>query len=81
MPLCVFHSNWGGNELVDEVVMSSDISIEGNLIVVNFTMEYNGKNDHPRMSQETPAIFLHRDLSVLTLYDRKYAFKWDTKLK
>jgi hypothetical protein len=73
--------NWGGQGLVDEVVMSSDISLEDDLIVVNFTMTYNGKTDHPRMSQETPAIFLHRDLSVLTLYNNKYAFKWDDDLE
>jgi hypothetical protein len=67
--------NWGGQGVVPQVLLSTDVTLQDNLIVVNYTMRYTGRDRHPMMTQEVPAIFTVRNLSVLAFYDGLEPFK------
>jgi hypothetical protein len=60
---------------VTEVLLSQEISLLDNVIMINFTMAYNGTDKHPPMTQEVPAVFLNRDFSVLAYYGGTRPFK------
>jgi hypothetical protein len=61
--------NWGGQELLEDVVMGSNYSFEGSTLVIDYSMEYRGRHPQPRRMQELPAFFVDRRLSVLALYE------------
>eukprot|EP00878_Enallax_costatus_P029819 GHUV01032377.1.p1 GENE.GHUV01032377.1~~GHUV01032377.1.p1 ORF type:complete len:265 (+),score=48.86 GHUV01032377.1:261-1055(+) len=61
--------NWAGQELLENVVMKADITVEGKHAHVRFTMTYMGTDMHEVRIQELPAVFLTRRLSELVFYD------------
>eukprot|EP00775_Hariotina_reticulata_P005646 gene5646-5885_t len=60
--------NWGGQQLVEDAVMTSSVSLDNNLVKVTFNMRYTGSATHPAHHQELPAVFVSRRLNVLALY-------------
>jgi hypothetical protein len=60
--------NWGNQELIEDVLLTSDYSLRPDALAVNFTMRYTGDTDHPLREQELPAVFADRRLSVLASY-------------
>lgn len=61
--------NWAGQQLLEDVVMRSDINVAGDHIHVRFGFRHDGSTAHPVRIQELPAIFVSRRLSQLTFYD------------
>jgi hypothetical protein len=55
--------------------MTTDVGLRDNLVVINYTMRYTGRDRHPMMTQEVPAVFTVRNLSVLAFYDGTEPFK------
>ncbi len=63
--------NWGGGELLTNVVMEEWISLTGKLAKVRFKFNYSGKENHQEIHHEIPAFFTEPDLSTLVIYDGK----------
>jgi hypothetical protein len=63
--------NWGGQELLQDVVMEStiDVSATHQIALVRFKLIYNGSVAHPVRVQEMPAVFAARGLGVLATYE------------
>lgn len=61
--------NWGGQELLDDVTMTSDYFLVPGALVVDYSMRYGGARAQPLQSQEIPAFFADRRLGVLVLYE------------
>eukprot|EP00879_Flechtneria_rotunda_P021643 GHRR01022812.1.p1 GENE.GHRR01022812.1~~GHRR01022812.1.p1 ORF type:complete len:360 (+),score=95.99 GHRR01022812.1:1339-2418(+) len=60
--------NWGSQQLLDDVIMSTQTELLENVVKVRFTMQYTGAATHPARHQEVPAIFVNRRLNVLAVY-------------
>lgn len=60
--------NWAGGEAVDECRMEEWISLEGEVARVKFRFSYQGKESHPEMHQELPAVFVDHALADLVYY-------------
>ncbi|WIA32510.1 hypothetical protein OEZ86_003326 [Tetradesmus obliquus] len=60
--------NWGKQDLIKSVLLTSDITLKDNYGILKFAMKYTGKVTHPYMTQEVPALFVHRRFSVLAYY-------------
>ena len=72
------YRNWGSQRVVSEMLLSQDISLLNNVIMINFTMAYNGTDRHPVMTQEVPAVFVNRDFDTLVTYSGTKPFKRDS---
>ena len=64
--------NWGGGELLTNVVMEEKISLDGQVARVHFKMTYNGTNTHELRHQEVPAVFVEPDLATLVHFDGEH---------
>jgi hypothetical protein len=60
--------NWGGQNLLDDVVMTTQTRLLPNMVKVRQTMRYTGNAGHPERHQEVPAVFVDRRLNALALY-------------
>ncbi|KAF6259300.1 hypothetical protein COO60DRAFT_1024205 [Scenedesmus sp. NREL 46B-D3] len=61
--------NWGGQNLLDDVVMTTQTLLLPNMVKVRQTMRYTGDAAHPERHQEVPAVFVDRRLNALALYN------------
>eukprot|EP00877_Chromochloris_zofingiensis_P012272 jgi/Chrzof1/7299/Cz02g18100.t1 len=61
--------NWGGQELISDVIMGSQITLQQDVVKVRFSMYYNGSVPHPYRVHEVPAVFANRQLGVLAVYN------------
>lgn len=61
--------NWAGQQLLEDVVMRSDINIASDHIHIRFGFQYSGSTAHPVRIQELPAVFVSRRLGQLVFYD------------
>ncbi len=61
--------NWAACSDVPEVVMETDVTLDGNIVHVHFRMTYDGKTHHAPADQEVPALFVEPELDTLVLYD------------
>lgn len=59
--------NWGGQQLLHEVVMKSIITLNAYHVHIQYSVVYNGE-DQPVYNQELPAAFFHRKYSQLVYY-------------
>eukprot|EP00879_Flechtneria_rotunda_P002025 GHRR01002203.1.p1 GENE.GHRR01002203.1~~GHRR01002203.1.p1 ORF type:complete len:408 (+),score=103.77 GHRR01002203.1:868-2091(+) len=60
--------NWGGQELLPDVVMTTKVQLLGDVVKVHFSMNYYGNITHMLRHQEVPAVFLTRQLDKLAMY-------------
>lgn len=60
--------NWGGQGLLDDVVMTTQSRLLPNMVKVRQTMRYTGNAGHPERHQEVPAVFVDRRLNALAIY-------------
>lgn len=60
--------NWGGEQIMDDVLMESNIQMYDNYVHIQFKMTYTGKINHPPKHQELPAVFVDRTLPYLNWY-------------
>ena len=60
--------NWAGGQLLSDCEMSQHIRLEGNLAIARMGFRYSGKERHPEMHHEVPAVFLEPHLSTLVHY-------------
>jgi hypothetical protein len=65
--------DWGGTGTTP-CVMEEWITLMGDLAVLRFRFEYNGTWDNASRHQEVPALFLLRNLEVLTSYEGNAPF-------
>eukprot|EP00775_Hariotina_reticulata_P008538 gene8538-8720_t len=61
--------NWGGQQLLQDVVMTTKVTMLDKIIKVHNVMQYTGADEHPARHQELPAIFVDRKLNVLATYN------------
>ncbi len=61
--------NWGGGELLTNVVMEEKIRLDGSVARVHFKMTYTGTNTHELRHQEVPAVFVEPELATLVHFD------------
>ncbi|KAI8470613.1 MAG: hypothetical protein J3K34DRAFT_419758 [Monoraphidium minutum] len=61
--------NWGGQQLLEDVIMTSDYRMAADHLAAAYSMAYNGASPQPLRTQETPAFFADRRLSVLAFYE------------
>jgi hypothetical protein len=60
--------NWGNQELLEDVFLSSDYKLLPDALQIDFSIRYVGAHGHARRIQEVPAFFADRRLGVLALY-------------
>lgn len=61
--------NWGGEELLKDVLMESQINMYDDYVHIKFSMTYTGKVKHKDAKhQELPAVFIDRSLPYLNWY-------------
>jgi hypothetical protein len=83
MTSCCIPRNWGGEQLLSNVQMNTSIELLNDYIHIRFTMRYTGsvhytkKTVNPQRHQEVPAMFVHRTLSKLHLYEGNKAWTKD----
>lgn len=65
---CCMLARRGGQELLDDVVMTTEVTVMDHVVRVRCTMEYHGTAPHPPRHQELPAIFVDRRLGVMATY-------------
>jgi hypothetical protein len=61
--------NWAGQQLCEDVIMSSKVTLEGDKAHIAFSLKYTGAAENPVRIQELPAVFFNRNLSQLWFYD------------
>lgn len=61
-------------------MLASDITMADGYIAARFTMKYSGSTTHPYMTQEVPAVFVNRGLSVLAYYAGSRPWKGDANI-
>lgn len=61
--------NWAGCTDLPEVTMEQWIELDGPIAHVRYRMTYAGKAEHPKTTQEIPAVFVEPELDTLVLYD------------
>lgn len=61
--------NWAGCTDLPEVTMEQWIELDGPIVHVRYKMTYTGKDEHPKTTQEIPAVFVEPELDTLVLYD------------
>jgi hypothetical protein len=70
--------NWGGQELLDDVTMTSEYSLLPDALAMTYSMTYTGATPQPLKTQEVPAFFVDRRLSVLVFYEGAKPWTGDT---
>lgn len=59
--------NWAGGELLADCEMTQHIRLEGAAVKVTFGFTYTGKESHPAVHQEVPAVFINPKFGTLVL--------------
>jgi hypothetical protein len=70
--------NWGGQQLLPDVLLDTDAQLMADHVALTFTMRYTGTAPHPIMTQEIPAFFADRRLGALVFYDGTAPWTDDT---
>jgi hypothetical protein len=70
--------NWGGQQLLQDVLLDTDAQLMADHVALTFTMRYTGTAPHPIMTQEIPAFFADRRLGALVFYDGTAPWTDDT---
>lgn len=61
--------NWGSGELLTDCLMEQTITLDSELIVVDFLFRYSGSQEHPEADQEIPALFVDPRYDTLVTYE------------
>lgn len=70
--------HWATGKDINDMIMKQEINIKDSVIHIKYQMVYNGKDKHPAVHQELPAIFVDYALNNLYRYDGDKEWKWDT---
>lgn len=67
---CLLHScrHWATENVIYEVLYTSDVRLRSNVVSIKFGVKYTGGTTHPYLTQEVPAVFVDRRFSVLVYY-------------
>ena len=60
--------NWAGGEDVEDCRMEEWITLRDRVACLKFRFSYRGKDNHPAVHQELPAVFVDYDLTDLVYY-------------
>ncbi|HEY3783017.1 MAG TPA: hypothetical protein VGL56_18210 [Fimbriimonadaceae bacterium] len=60
--------NWGGCNMLDDVILEQWVSLEGEVVHVHYALTYNGRAQNPLHDQEMPAVFLQPNFDWLVIY-------------
>lgn len=61
--------NWAGGEDIEDCRMLQWISLHGPVVKIRYRFVYRGKDEHPAVHQELPAVFIDYSLPDLVYYD------------
>lgn len=60
--------NWAGGQDIEDCRMEEWIQLDGQVASIRFKFTYSGKETHPAVHQELPAVFMDHDLADLVYY-------------
>lgn len=70
--------HWATGKDINDMIMKQKITIEDSIIYIKYQMVYKGKDIHPAVHQELPAVFVDYALNNLYRYDGNNEWEWDT---
>ena len=66
--------NWAGGQLLGDCEMRQRIRLEGDLVIARMGFRYTGKESHPAVHHEVPAVFLAPRFATLVHYQGDQAW-------
>ena len=60
--------NWAGGQLLEECRMEEWVTLKEDVAMIRFRFSYDGKQEHPAVHQELPAVFMDYALPKLVFY-------------
>ena len=72
--------NWGGQELMSDVLMTSVFTLYDNYLHIQCSMKYSGNKTNTKHHQECPAVFTDRRLGTLVSYTGDKPWTRDSSL-